>query len=121
MSYLCRKALAVGGALAAAALVVPSPASASPSAAFNATFQNTSSVVTASRQADGNTFISAVLQVVYARDLVGAVVEHADVVIHPNGSLNFSGADVCTYTLTGTDLSARLPCRSRPPVMRLVS
>ena len=40
MSYLWRKALAVGGAVAAAALLVPSPASASPSTAFNATFQN---------------------------------------------------------------------------------
>ena len=108
MSYLWRKALAVGGAVAAAAFVVPSPASTSPSTAFNATFQNTSSVVTASRQADGNTFISEVVQVVYAGDLVGSVVEHADVVIHPDGTLNFSGADVCTCTLTGTGLSGTI-------------
>ena len=100
MRYPWRRALVAGGVLAAAALLVPSPASASPSTAFNATFQNTSSVVTASRQADGNTFISEVVQVVYAGDLVGSVVEHADVVIHPDGTLNFSGADVCTCTLT---------------------
>jgi len=109
MSYLWRKALAVGGAVAAAAFVVPSPASASPSTAFNATFQNTSSVVTASRRADGNTFISEVVQVVYAGDLVGSVVEHADVVIHPDGTLNFSGADVCTCTVAGRSGTIVLP------------
>ena len=75
---------------------------------FNATFQNTSSVITASRQADGNTFISEIVQVIYAGDFAGSVVEHADVVIHPDGTLNFRGADVCTCTLTGTGLSGTI-------------
>ena len=108
MRYLWRKALVMGGALAAAALLFPSPASASPPTAFNATFQNTSSVITASRQADGNTFISEIVQVIYAGDFAGSVVEHADVVIHPDGTLNFRGADVCTCTLTGTGLSGTI-------------
>ncbi len=43
-----------------------------------ATFQNTSSVITASRQADDNTFVSQIVQAVYAGDFVGSVVEHID-------------------------------------------
>ena len=69
-----------------------------------ATFQNTSSVITASRQADGNTFVSQIVQVVYAGDFAGSVVEHIDLVIHPDGTLNAKGADLCTRTLTGTGL-----------------
>jgi Protein of unknown function (DUF3224) len=82
--------------------------SASTPTAFTATFQNTSSVVTASRQADGNTFVSQIVQVVYAGDFAGTVVEHIDVVIHPDGTLNAKGADVCTCTLTGTGLSGTI-------------
>jgi hypothetical protein len=108
MRYLWRKALVVGGALAAAALLVAAPASATTPTAFAATFQNTSSVVTAFRQADGNTFVSQIVQVVYAGDFVGSVVEHIDVVIHPDGTLNAKGADVCTCTLTGTGLSGTI-------------
>ena len=48
--YPIAKGLVVGGALAAAALLVAAPASASPPVAFSATFQNTSSVITASRR-----------------------------------------------------------------------
>ena len=108
MRYLWRKALVVGGALAAAALLVAAPASASTPTAFTATFQNTSSVITAFRQADGNTFVSQIVQVVYAGDFVGPVVEHIDVVIHPDGTLNAKGADICTCTLTGTGLSGTI-------------
>jgi hypothetical protein len=68
----------------------------------------TRSVVTGFRQADGDTFISQVVQVVYAGDLAGSVVEHIDVVIHPDGTLNARGADVCTCTLTGTGLSGTI-------------
>jgi hypothetical protein len=108
MRYLWRRALAAGGALAAAALLVAPPASATPPTAFTGTFQNTSSVVTGFRQADGNTFISQIVQVIYAGDLAGPVVEHIDLVIHPDGTLNAKGADVCTCTLTGTGLSGRI-------------
>ena len=108
MRYLWRTTLVVSGVLAAAALVVPSPASATTPIRFNASFQNTSSVITASRQADGNTFLSEIVQVIYAGDFAGSVVEQADVVIHPDGTLNFKGADVCTCTLTGTGLSGTI-------------
>ena len=95
-----RKAL-LGGGMAVAALLVGSPGSASTHAAFNGTFQNTSAVITDFRQADGNTFISETVHVVYAGDLSGSVVEQIDLVIHPNGSLNFNGVDVCACTLAG--------------------
>jgi hypothetical protein len=98
----------VVGALAAEALVVAAPASASTPIAFTATFQNTSSVTTAFRQANGNTFVSQIVQVVYAGDFAGSVVEHIDVVIHPDGTLNAKGADVCTCMLTGTGLSGTI-------------
>jgi hypothetical protein len=108
MSYLWRKALAVGGAVAAAAVLVAAPASATTPIPFAGTFQNTSSVVTAFRQPDGNTFISQIVQVAYTGDLAGPVVEHIDLVIHPDGTLNAKGADVCTCTLTGTGLSGTI-------------
>ena len=107
MSYLWRRALVVG-ALGAAALLLAAPGSATTQTAFTGTFQNTSSVVTGFRQADGNTFISQIVQVVYAGDLSGSVVEHIDLVIHPDGTLNFKGADVCTCTLAGTGLSGTI-------------
>jgi hypothetical protein len=105
MRHLWRRALAAGGALAGAAFLVAPPASATPPTAFTATFQNTSSVVTGFRQADGNTFISQIVQVIYAGDLAGPVVEHIDVVIHPDGTFNVKGADFCTCTIAGTGLS----------------
>ena len=101
MNYLWRKALVAGSAVAAAAVLVAAPASATTPIPFAGTFQNTSSVVTGFRQADGNTFISQIVQVVYAGDLAGPVVEHIDVVIHPDGTLNAKGAAVCTCTLAG--------------------
>ncbi len=107
MSYLWRNGLVVG-ALGSAALLGAAPGSATTPIAFTSTFQNTSSVVTGFRQADGNTFISQIVQVVYAGDLSGSVVEHIDVVIHPDGTLNFKGADVCTCTLAGTGLSGTI-------------
>ena len=70
----------LGAALAVAALLVGSPGSASTHVAFNGTFQNTSAVVTDFRQADGNTFISETVHVVYAGDLSGSVVEQIDLV-----------------------------------------
>jgi hypothetical protein len=108
MSSLRRKALAAGSAVAAAAVLVAAPASASTPIPFAGTFQNGSSVVTGFRLADGNTFISQIVQVVYAGDLAGPVVEHIDVVIHPDGTLNAKGADVCACTLTGTGLSGTI-------------
>jgi len=95
-----RKTL-LGAAMAVAALLVGSPASGSTPVAFKGTFQNISVVTTDFRQADGNTFISQTVQVVYAGDLSGQVVEQIDLVIHPNGSLNFKGVDVCACTLAG--------------------
>ena len=95
-----RKAL-LGASMAVAALLVGSPGSASTHVAFNSTFQNLSAVITDFRQADGNTFISQTVQVVYAGDLSGSVVEQIDLVIHANGSLNFNGVDVCACTLAG--------------------
>jgi len=102
-----RKAL-LGGGMAVAALLVGSPGSASTHAAFNGTFQNTSAVITDFRQADGNTFISQTVQVVYAGGLSGSVVEQIDLVIHPDGSLNFNGVDVCVCTLAGTGRSGTI-------------
>lgn len=108
MTYRWRKVLVVGGALAAAALLFAPPASASPRVAFAATFQNTSTVVTGIRHDDGNTFISQIVQVIYAGDFLGSVVEHADAVIHPDGTFNVHGADVCSCTLTGTGRSGTI-------------
>jgi hypothetical protein len=107
MRDVWRRAL-VAGALAAAALLLAAPGSATTPTAFTGTFQNTSAVVTGFRQADGNTFISQIVQVVYAGDLSGSVVQHIDVVVHPDGTLNFKGADVCTCTLAGTGLSGTI-------------
>ena len=94
--------------LAAGALLVAAPGSAGTPIAFAGSFQNTSSVVTGVRQADGNTFISQIVQVVYTGDLSGAVVQHIELVIHPDGTLNFKGVDVCTCTLAGTGLSGTI-------------
>src|SRR5207253_4747969 len=99
----------LGAAMAMAALLVGSPGSASTHVAFNGTFQNGSVVLTDFRQADGNTFISQTVQVVYAGDLSGSVVEQIDLVIHPNGSLNFNGVDVCACTLGGRSGTIVLP------------
>jgi uncharacterized protein DUF3224 len=106
-SYVWGKGLVVA-ALAAAALVVAAPGSARTSTAFAGSFQGVSSVITGFRQADGNTFISQTVQVVYAGDLSGPVVEQIDVVIHPDGTFNFKGVDVCTCTLAGTGLSGTI-------------
>jgi len=108
MRNLWRKAL-FGADMAMAALLVGSPGSASTHVAFNGTFQNGSVVLTDFRQADGNTFISQTVQVVYAGDLSGSVVEQIDLVIHPNGSLNFNGVDVCACTLGGRSGTIVLP------------
>ena len=72
------------------ALVVAGTASASPPIAFSGTFTNLSSVTTSFRQADGNTFVSQTVSVVYAGDFAGPVTEQIEVVIHPNGSSNFN-------------------------------
>ena len=82
-------------ATVAVALVVVGSASASPPIAFSATFTNLSRVTTSSRQADGNTFVSQIVSVVYAGDFAGPVTEQIDLVIHKDGSLNAKGADVC--------------------------
>ena len=107
MSYLWRKGLVVA-ALTAAALLVAAPGSATTPSAFTGSFQNISSVTTGFRQADGNTFISQTVQVIYAGELSGPVVEHIDVVIHPDGNFNFKGEDDCTCTLAGTGLSGTI-------------
>jgi hypothetical protein len=57
--------------------------------------------VTSVRQADGNTFISQTVSVVYAGDFVGLVTEQIDVVVHADGSVNFKGADFCACTVAG--------------------
>jgi Protein of unknown function (DUF3224) len=90
----------------AVALVVAGTASASPPIAFSGTFTNLGSVTTSFRQADGNTFVSQIVSVVYAGDFAGPVTEQIDLVIHPDGSSNFKGTDVCACTtvagLSGT-------------------
>ena len=45
------------------------------------------------------------MQVVYAGDFSGSVVEQIDLVIHADGSVNFKGVDVCACTLAGTGRS----------------
>ncbi len=106
MRFFWRKAPIM--AFAAAVLAVTAPASATTGTAFSSTFQNTSSVTTSFRQADGNTFISQTVQVVYAGDLSGPVVEYIDIVVHPDGSLNAKGEDVCACTLAGTGRSGTI-------------
>jgi len=96
-------------ATVAVALVVAGTASASPPIAFNGTFTNLSSVTTSFRQADGNTFVSQIVSVVYAGDFAGRVTEQIDVVIHPDGSSNFKGADVCACTVAGRSGTIVLP------------
>jgi hypothetical protein len=107
MTYFWRKTLVVG-ALAVAALVLAAPGSATTPTAFTGAFQNLSATITGFRQADGNTFISQSVQVVYAGDLSGSVIEQIDIVIHPDGTLNFKGQDVCSCTLAGTGLSGTI-------------
>ena len=96
-------------AAAAVALVAVGTASASPPIAFSGTFTNLSSVTTSFRQADGNTFVSQTVSVVYAGDFAGPVTEQIDVVIHPDGSSNFKGADVCVCTVAGRSGTIVLP------------
>jgi hypothetical protein len=107
MSSLLRT-LSVATAAAVASVVVAT-ASASPPTAFNGTFTNLSSVTTSFRQADGNTFISQIVSVVYAGDFAGPVTEQIDLVIHPDGSVNFNGTDVCACTVTGRSGTIVLP------------
>jgi hypothetical protein len=107
MSSFWRKAPVVA-ALAAAALLGAAPGSATPRTPFSGTFQNLSSVTTAFRQAGGNTFISQTVQVVYSGQLSGSVVEYIDIVIHPDGSLNAKGEDICSCTLAGTGRSGTI-------------
>ncbi len=99
-------------ATVAAALVLAGTASASPPIAFSGTFTNLSSVTTSFRQADGNTFVSEIVYVVYAGDFAGPVTEHIDLVIHKDGSFNAKGADVCDpCTVAGR--TGRSSCLSR--------
>lgn len=111
MSYLWPQVLLVAALAAVVALLVASPGSASTLTAFEGTFQNISSVTTRIRHADGDTFMSQTVQAMYAGDFSGPVVEHIDLVIHPDGTFKFRGVDVCTCTLAGTGLSGtiRLP------------
>jgi Protein of unknown function (DUF3224) len=108
MSSTLRGTLLVTAAVAVV-LLVAETASATPSVAFNGTFTNGSSVLTSFRQADGNTFISQTVSVVYAGDFAGPVTEQIDLVIHPDGSINFKGADVCTCTIAGRSGTIVLP------------
>jgi Protein of unknown function (DUF3224) len=108
MTSFLRSVLSLGAAIAVAS-VVTATASASPPAAFEATFTTTSSVVTSVRHAGGNTFISLSNTVVYAGDLAGPVAEQIDLVIHPDGSLNLHGTDVCTCTVAGRTGTIVLP------------
>jgi hypothetical protein len=55
----------------AVALVLAGTASASPPIAFSTTFTNVSAVTTSFRQADGNTFVSEIVQQVYVGDFAG--------------------------------------------------
>jgi hypothetical protein len=98
-----------GVTVAALALVGVASASASPPIAFNGTFTNLSSVTTSVRQADGNTFISQIVSVVYAGDVAGPVTEQIDLVIHPDGSVNFKGTDVCACMVAGRSGTIALP------------
>jgi hypothetical protein len=108
MSSSLRRALSAAATIAVASVVVGT-ASASPPVAFNGTFTNLSSVTTSFRQADGNTFVSQTVAVVYAGDFVGPVTEQIDLVIHPDGSVNFKGADVCACTIAGRSGTIVLP------------
>jgi hypothetical protein len=56
-------------------------------------------------QAGGNTFISLADQPLFVGDLSGHGDEHITLVSHPNGSVTFSGVNVCACTLAGTGLS----------------
>lgn len=92
----------------AATLLAAGPASATPPSTLNATFHNSSAVTTSFRQADGNTFISQVVQVTYTGDISGPVTENIDITIHPDGTLNANGTDVCNCTLTATGQSGTI-------------
>jgi hypothetical protein len=107
MSHYRPRTFAVA-VVAAAALFAAEPGSASVPTAFSGTFANTASAVTSFRQADGNTFISETVSVVYAGDLAGPVVEQIDVVIHPDGSFDFKGTDYCACTLAGSGRSGTI-------------
>src|SRR5690349_5975418 len=86
-----RKLLPIPALVFALSAGFSSPARATAPTEYMVTYTDVSSVTTSVRQADGNTFTTAVDQAVLMGDIVGSATETDYVTAHADGSANFTG------------------------------
>jgi Protein of unknown function (DUF3224) len=105
-----RKRLQVSAVLAAvlAVLWLPTSAGAAPPADGSGTFTVSSTVVTSTRQADGNTFLTLRVTTLYGGTLQGTGLGEETVVVHPDGTLNGRTFETFTGTVGGVAGTATL-------------
>ena len=69
-------------------LLLPASAGAAPPVSGDGTFTVSSVLITSTRLADGNTFLSSRVTTLYSGTLQGTGVGEETVIIHPDGKLN---------------------------------
>lgn len=88
-------------ALVVAVIGLAQPAAASPPATATGTFALVGEDYTFLRAADGNAFFAGVLSLAYAGDITGSAVDTETFVVHPDGTFNVHGTEVCTSCTIG--------------------
>jgi hypothetical protein len=77
------------------------PARATPPTEGSGTFVETITSITATKDADGNTFYSLTAAVTITGILALSCTEVSTEVIHPDGTANFKGSETCTGKVAG--------------------
>jgi hypothetical protein len=85
-----------------AVLVLPAAAGAAPPTSGTGTFTVSSAVLSSTRLADGNTFLTLRVTTLYSGALQGTGVGEETVIVHPDGTLNGSTFETFTGTIGGT-------------------
>jgi hypothetical protein len=96
-----RSCLAGAAVLLAGLASCVAPAAASSAATASGTFTFVSDTRTPIRTADGNTIVDEVASIAYAGDLSGTVTATDTIVVHPDGSVEGHGREVCDSCTIG--------------------
>jgi hypothetical protein len=88
-------------ALTAVSFLLPQTAGASAPVSGGGDFAVTSDVVTSSRNADGNTFLTIAMTTDVTGTLAGTIVTDETAVVHPNGVITIQAAETFTGTVDG--------------------
>ena len=100
MNAIPRTSFVLAMILAALALL-GSPAGATAPTEASGTIQETALVPTGFRMADGNLFISMSIFGTYSGTYSGDFAQEIELIVHSDGSVNFTGESVCACTVAG--------------------